>query len=45
MTSHDSTADQPSVVVIGGGYGGGTVAKALDEYARGRVVRPGSLRP
>ena len=33
-------ADRPSVVVIGGGYGGVNVAKALDEVAEVTLVEP-----
>src|SRR5258706_9315200 len=32
--------EQPTVVVIGGGYGGVTVAKALDDVARVVLVEP-----
>src|SRR3984957_17884391 len=36
----DSSATRPTVVVIGGGYAGGNVAKALDDVAQGVLVEP-----
>src|SRR5471030_2752281 len=37
---HQQTSTRPSVVVIGGGYGGINVAKALDEVADVTLVDP-----
>ncbi|HEY1989011.1 MAG TPA: FAD-dependent oxidoreductase [Acidimicrobiales bacterium] len=39
MTGNDR-ADKPTVVVVGGGYGGTAVAKALDETANVVLVEP-----
>ena len=36
----DSSATRPTVVVIGGGYGGANVAKALDDVADVVLVEP-----
>ena len=38
--NQDTTADRPTVVVLGGGYGGINVAKALDDVADVTLVDP-----
>jgi NADH dehydrogenase FAD-containing subunit len=43
-----NASQQSSVVVIGGGYGGVTLARALDEHAHVILVEPkdtGELQP
>ncbi|MCU1457916.1 MAG: dehydrogenase, FAD-containing subunit [Actinomycetia bacterium] len=40
MTANPKTSGQPTVVVVGGGYGGTAVAKALDETAAVVLVEP-----
>src|ERR1035441_3339204 len=39
MTGNNHAA-KPAVAVVGGGYGGGTVAKAVDETSDGVLVEP-----
>jgi NADH dehydrogenase FAD-containing subunit len=36
--------DQPTVVIVGGGYGGVNAAKALDAYADVVLVEPKDVR-
>ncbi|HEY2563321.1 MAG TPA: FAD-dependent oxidoreductase [Acidimicrobiales bacterium] len=40
MTGNDQAQGRPTVVVVGGGYGGVNVAKALDEWADVALVEP-----